>query len=157
MKTLKLILFCILLISAKCFSQEYNLSAEVGQGFRFQSMKKPLIYVLNAGLKTTYPIAGNFNLGSDIKYVYYDTETELYCGPHVYYNIKDFSKEVKLGIAGSALYGTSGRKLFGGEIIFSSDIIRISVAGFQEYTDKEFWLLTGFGIDLRKIFKPEKK
>lgn len=161
MKTIKFILLIILAISAfeSGTAQDFKVLAEAGQGFRWQSFDKPLIYILSTSLKTTYPFwKDKLQAGTTEMVVYYDTEVELYAGAlfrlKVYEShLKTIGENFNVSLTGEALYGTSGRKLFGGGVMLRIDPLSVSINAYQEYTQKELWIYGGVGYNLDYLFK----
>lgn len=135
-------------------SQDFKVLAEAGQGFRWQGFDKPLIYILSTSLKITYPFwKDKLQAGTTEMVVYYDTEVELYAGAlfrlKIYEsNLKTIGEDFNINLTGEALYGTSGRKLFGGGVMFRIDPLSVSINAYQEYTQKELWISGGIGYNL---------
>ncbi|MBV6478690.1 MAG: hypothetical protein HGGPFJEG_01447 [Ignavibacteria bacterium] len=160
MKTLKLFLISIVLFLSAITSpaQDFKILAEAGQGFRWQGFDKPLIYIFNTSLKTTYSLwQGKLQAGTTEMVVYYDTEVELYAGARFALkvfstNLKTIGEDFNISITGEALYGTSGRKLFGGGTMLRIDPLTVSLNLYQEYEHKELWLSGGIGYNIDYLF-----
>lgn len=153
MKLLKAIIF-IFVLSSFAQAQDFKILSEAGQGFRWQGFNKPLIYILNTSLKTTYALwHGHLQAGTTEMVVYYDTEVELYAGARFVLkaystNLKTLGEDFNISLTGEALYGTSGRKLFGGGLMFRIDPLAVSLNAYQEYEHKELWFSGGIGYNL---------
>lgn len=160
MKAVKYLISLIIVIvmSVQIQAQNFKVLAEAGQGFRWQSFDKPLIYTLSTSLKTTYPFwEDKLQAGTTEMVVYYDTEVELYAGALFRFKVyesslKTIGEDFNVSLAGEALYGTSGRKLFGGGVMARIDPLSVSINAYQEYTLKELWISGGVGYNLDYLF-----
>lgn len=158
-------LLIVLLLSQISYSQsdsaEIKITASIDQGFRFQNLNSPLIYINSVSLRPVYRFDGELiQVGTTFQFVYYDTETELYSGPRVTFRalntkLKTLGEPVSLLISGEALYGTSGRKLFGGGLQLNIDPMVIMANAYQEYTSKEFWFMGGIGLSIDQYLLPK--
>lgn len=163
-----LILALSMFITTIAFSQtksdpDVKIAVEFGQGFRWHDFEHPLIYTSNFTVKPMYRFDNQkILIGTNIATIYYDTETEVFSGPRVALRVlntnwktMDSSETFHINVFGEALYGTSGKKLYGGGLQANIDPITLSVSMYQEYTAKELWLMGGIGVNIDQYLLPK--
>lgn len=132
-------------------AQDFNLTAEAGQGFKFQDYHNPQLYMVSASVTPSFKfLDGKLNASSILWSAFSDGYTYLFAGPGVSYKV--FQKnDFAISLGATALYGSEALQLYGlNTSINISPEFYITLNARQEYSRKEFWFDGGVGFQLLK-------
>lgn len=145
----KILFLALMLFAASSFGQSFQLSLEVGQGFKFKDYHNPQFYLVSTAFKPGMNLFDDrFNVTAPVMTLWSDGYTYLFTGSEVSYIPYDNGK-IAVSVGASALFGSEGRELYGGNlrVKFNNNFYLFTNIR-QEHKRKELWFDGGIAVNL---------